>query len=67
MPVMTNRDKINALSDLEFTLFIYRKLIPLGLRYIQTEKGIEQWLSEQADETFWENVQNEFSDIVDRN
>lgn len=64
---MTNRDKLNLLSNAKFTLFIYRKLIPLGLRYIQTEKGIEQWLSEQADETFWENVQKEFSDITDRN
>lgn len=64
---MTNRDKLNLLSNTKLTLFIYRKLIPLGLRYIQTEKGIEQWLSEQADETFWENVQKEFSDYDERN
>lgn len=56
---MTNRDMINTLTNLEFTLFIYRKMIPFGLRFIQTEKGIEQWLSEKADETFWEEFQKE--------
>ena len=56
---MTNRDKLNLLSNAKFTLFIYRKMIPFGLRFIQTERGIEQWLSEKADETFWEEFQKE--------
>lgn len=56
---MTNRDMINTLTNLEFTLFIYRKMIPFGLRFVQTERGIEQWLSEKADETFWEEFQKE--------
>lgn len=56
---MTNRDKLDELSNLELVYLLYHELIPTGKQYANSEKGIIEWLSEEADIEWWGNFRDE--------
>ena len=51
---MTNREKLDSLSNEEFSEAIYEIVKQIGWRYTISRKGTAEWLNQPYDLSFWE-------------